>query len=189
MPSPVGHALAGMAAGWLVDPPGRRAGAGAFGRATIFALAGMAPDLDLLFGAHRGATHGLSAALVAGALAWACSVGLGASRSRAVDARKAAAANTFAAGTFALAVAAAYASHTLLDWLGSDTSPPIGIMALWPVSREYSESPLHLFMAISRRYWLPDFWAYNLRALLRELAILLPVLAAVMLLRRRAGPA
>jgi hypothetical protein len=86
-------------------------------------------------------------------------------------------------------VAAAYASHTLLDWLGSDTSPPIGIMALWPVSREYSESRLHLFMAISRRYWLPEFWSYNLRALLRELAILLPVLAAVTLLRRRAGPA
>ena len=178
-----------MAAGWLVDPPGRRAGAGAVGRATIFALAGMAPDLDLLFGAHSGPTHGLGAALVAGALAWACSVGWRASRSSAVVGGKATATNSLAAGTFALAVAAAYASHTLLDWLGSDTSPPIGIMALWPVSREYSESPLHLFMAISRRYWLPDFWAYNLRALLRELAILLPLVAAVRLLRRRAGPA
>jgi membrane-bound metal-dependent hydrolase YbcI (DUF457 family) len=189
MPSPVGHALAGMAAGWLVDPPGRRAGAGALGRATIYALAGMAPDLDLLFGAHSGPTHGLGAALVAGVVAWACGVGLRARQSKAVVGEQATVTKTFAAGTFALAVAAAYASHTLLDWLGSDTSPPIGIMALWPLSREYSESPLHLFMAISRRYWLPDFWAYNLRALLRELAILLPVLAAVMLLRRRAGPA
>jgi hypothetical protein len=174
-----------MAAGWLVDPPRRRAGA--VGRASIFALAGMAPDLDLLFGVHSGPTHGLGAAFIAGALAWACTAVWRASRSSGVVGGNAT--NTFAAGTFAVAVAVAYASHTLLDWLGSDTSPPIGIMALWPLSREYSESTFHLFMAISRRYWLPEFWAYNLRALLRELAILLPVVAAVMLLRRRAGPA
>ena len=94
-----------------------------------------------------------------------------------------------ASASVALAVAAAYASHTLLDWLGSDTSPPIGIMALWPFSRDYYESRLHVFMAISRRYWLPEFWTYNLRALARELAILLPLVAAVVLLRRPAGRA
>ena len=35
----------------------------------------------------------------------------------------------------ALATGLAYATHTLLDWLGTDASPPIGIMALWPFSR------------------------------------------------------
>jgi hypothetical protein len=62
-------------------------------------------------------------------------------------------------------------------------------MALWPASRDYYESGLHVFMAISRRYWLPGFWTYNLRALARELVILAPVAAAVVFFRRRAGPA
>jgi hypothetical protein len=53
------------------------------------------------------------------------------------------------------------------------------------VSRGYYESHLHLFMAISRRYWLPEFWTYNLRALGRELLILLPLLTLVLVLRRR----
>jgi len=86
---------------------------------------------------------------------------------------------------FCAAVMAAYASHTLLDWLGTDSSPPIGIMALWPFSSEYYESHLHLFRAISRRYWLPEFWTSNARALAGELAILLPVIALVFFVRRR----
>ena len=86
---------------------------------------------------------------------------------------------------FAGAVMAAYASHTLLDWLGTDSSPPIGIMALWPFSSEYYESHLHLFRAISRRYWLQEFWTSNARALAGELAILLPVIALVFFVRRR----
>ena len=58
-------------------------------------------------------------------------------------------------------------------------------MALWPVSRDFYESPLHVFSAISRRYWLPEFWTYNLRALVRELLLLVPIATAVLLLRRR----
>jgi inner membrane protein len=84
----------------------------------------------------------------------------------------------------ALAVALAYASHTLLDWLASDSSAPVGLMALWPFHRDYYQSDLHVFLAVSRRYWLPEFWAGNLRALTRELAILLPLLAAVVWFRR-----
>jgi inner membrane protein len=139
-------------------------------RVAIFAFVAMAPDVDLLVGAHSGPTHGLGAAAIVGALVWIWG-------------------GRFAGRRFALAVAAAYASHTLLDWLGSDTREPIGIMALWPFSRDYYESRLHVFMAISRRYWLPEFWTYNLRALVRELVILLPLVAAVVLLRRRAGRA
>jgi inner membrane protein len=137
----------------------------------LYAAAGAAADVDLLVDAHSGPTHGLGAAIVAGAMVWAVleiTRGLKGSAARA-----------------GAAVAGAYASHTLLDWLGSDTSAPIGIMALWPFSRDYYEARLHVFMAISRRYWLPEFWRGNLIALLRELAILLPGLAAVVLLRRR----
>ena len=185
MPSPIGHALAGLAAGWLVDPPDGRDARGAAGRIAAFAIAGMAPDADLLFGAHSGPTHGLGAAVIVGALVWIWGGGRGGPRTASTTPER----GRFSGRTFALAVAAAYASHTLLDWLGSDTRAPVGIMALWPFSRDYYESTLHVFMAISRRYWLPEFWTYNLRALVRELVILLPLVAVVVLFRRRAGRA
>jgi inner membrane protein len=171
MPSPVGHALAGISAGWLVDRPGTLA------RTVVFAVAGTAADVDLLFGAHSGPTHGLGAAVIAGILVAAVS----SVRLRAEATRSA----KEGAIRFGGAVMAAYASHTLLDWLGTDSSPPIGIMALWPFSRDYYESHLHVFGAISRRYWLPGFWASNVRALAGELAILLTLSGLVFFARRR----
>jgi membrane-bound metal-dependent hydrolase YbcI (DUF457 family) len=129
----------------------------------------MAADLDLLVGAHSGPTHGLGAAVIAGIATWAVLKWRGSS----------------AGVRTACAAAIAYASHTLLDWLGTDSSPPIGIMALWPFSHRYYESSLHVFMAISRRYWLPEFWTFNLAALARELLILVPIAIVVVALRRR----
>jgi membrane-bound metal-dependent hydrolase YbcI (DUF457 family) len=169
VPSPLAHALAAVAAGWMVDPPPRGDRTAAWKRVALFAAAGVAPDLDLIVGAHSGPAHGLGAAAIAGMVAWLCLRGIGWRRG----------------GTTACAIALAYASHTLLDWLGTDSSPPIGIMALWPVSRDYYESHLHVFRAISRRYWLPEFWASNARALAGELAILLPLAALVFFARRR----
>jgi membrane-bound metal-dependent hydrolase YbcI (DUF457 family) len=161
MPSPVGHALGGIAAGWLVENlRGARAGP-AITTMAAFAGAGMLPDVDLVFGVHRGPTHSLSAALIAGLAVFALT--------RRV--------------VFAAAFAAAYASHTLLDWMGHDTTPPIGMTALWPFDRSYHQSRLHLFDAVSRRYWLPGFWAHNFAALARELAVLVPVVAIIGLWR------
>ena len=168
MPSPVGHALAGLASGWLIrgnridGPDGRR-------EAALFAGLGALADLDLLFGMHSGPTHGVGAALLAAAFAWSPWI------------------PATARGRLTLSVACvlAYASHTLLDWLGSDTSPPIGIMALWPLSREYYESGLHVFVAVSRRIWQPGtFWMQNLIALMRELLILVPPLLLIGWFRR-----
>jgi hypothetical protein len=138
-------------------------------RSAIYAVAAASPDLDLLFNAHSGPTHGLGAALIVAIAVWSFM------RWRALE----------EAGRTASAVGAAYASHTLLDWLGTDTSPPIGIMGLWPCSRAYYESHLHVFLAISRRYWLTEFWTYNLLALARELLILMPIVWIVI---RYRGP-
>jgi membrane-bound metal-dependent hydrolase YbcI (DUF457 family) len=167
MPSPIGHALAGIAAGWSIAPP-RSGGASARARAAVYGFAAAAADLDLLFGAHSGPTHGVGAAAMAGILAWVLLRSRGGPH----------------AVRIAGAIALAYATHTLLDWLGTDTSPPIGIMALWPFSRGYYESHLHVFMAISRRYWLPEFWTYNLRALARELLIFVPIVWIAMRYRQ-----
>ena len=134
----------------IAGPP--RSSAEVWRSGALFAVCGMLPDIDLLFGAHSGPTHGLGAAAIVGLLTFTMM------RSR----------------RFGVAAAAAYASHTLLDWLGSDSSPPIGIMALWPATREYFKSDLHLFQAISRRYGTPGFWEHNLSAVAWELLILLP---------------
>jgi len=164
MPSPIGHAIAGVIAGSLVSPPR----VDRVRTIAAYAAAGMAADLDLLVGAHSGPSHGIGAALVVGVVSWLML--------RRTHARRAIA---------ACAIAMAYASHTLLDWLGTDSSPPIGIMALWPFSHQYYESPWHVFMAISRRYWLPEFWTVNLIALGRELLILVPLVAIVLTIRRQ----
>ena len=77
------------------------------------------------------------------------------------------------------------APPTASDWLGSDAAAPIGIMALWPFTGEYYESSLHVFYAVSRRYWLPNFWSLNVWAVVRELMVLTPVTLAIGFLRAR----
>ena len=149
MPSPVGHALGAVAVGWQIVPrPQWRA-------AAILALVAIAPDFDLLIHDHRGMSHSLGVAILAG---------LGAlviTRSP----------------RWALAVTLAWASHVALDWLSNDTRPPIGVMALWPVSREYYKAPIEIFPAVSRHYWETRFWIYNTKALIVEVLILGPLAA------------
>ena len=151
MPSPIGHALGGMALGWLIAP---RLGRGVAVAGAAYAAVGVAPDLDLLVGSHSTYTHSI------GAVGLVFLAALAASRQPRV----------------ASAVAAAWASHLLLDWLGNDTSTPIGIMALWPFTREHYQSSFYVFDAISRRYWLTEQFVWsNLRAALKEGLILGPV--------------
>jgi membrane-bound metal-dependent hydrolase YbcI (DUF457 family) len=161
MPSPIGHGLAGLAAGWLVicrlpESPALR-----LKTAATFAAVGAAADLDLLSGLHRGPTHSIGAAIIVGLAAWSITA------ARKTDVRMAA------------AVAIAYGSHVLLDWLGSDPTPPSGVWALWPLSQEYYLAPWQVFLGTSRRFHDHKFWLTNLRALLRELAILMPVVLLV----------
>jgi membrane-bound metal-dependent hydrolase YbcI (DUF457 family) len=185
MPSPVGHALAGVAAAWLSGgrlpcgipgtrfrPFSRRTPTASFGatgptkEVALFGAAAIAPDLDLLFGTHSTYTHSIGAVLVVFALTMAVA---GVRQWR-----------------IALGVAVAWGSHILLDWFGTDTSPPIGIMALWPFDSGYYQSSLSIFDAISRRYWLPNQFIYgNLRGALKEIVILAPLFACALFLRRR----
>jgi membrane-bound metal-dependent hydrolase YbcI (DUF457 family)/tetratricopeptide (TPR) repeat protein len=178
MPSPVGHMIAGAAAGWLVCGPaavpsaGRMPGRTRWREAVFFAALGALPDVDLVMGAHSGPTHSIGAAVVVGAGAAWLARRIGVRDVRSI--------------VLALACAAAYGSHVLLDWLSTDASPPIGIMALWPFSSGHYESNLHVFMAISRRYhqgW--TFVRQNVLALAWELAVLVPALVAALLYRSR----
>lgn len=167
MPTPAGHALGALLLTAPIRARYRLLGAGlAIGVAAV----GAAPDLDLLIGRHSQETHSIGAAALTALFAWLVL--------RWRNSRHTAA----LAAMFAIAVG----SHALFDWMGTDTSAPIGIMALWPFSREYYESNAHVFMAVSRRYWLDEFWTYNFRVLARELLILgLPALALEWFIRRR----
>ena len=83
----------------------------------------------------------------------------------------------------------AVGTHVLFDWLGSDDFPPLGVMALWPFSSDFLFANAYVFDAISRRYWLPGFVEHNVLAVLREIAILLPLAALAWFARnRRARP-
>lgn len=167
MPTPAGHALGALLLTAPLRARHRMLGVGA---AAAAAVAGAAPDLDLLIGRHSAETHSIGAAAIAGAATWLV---LRWRRSP-------------LAGAYALIITVAALSHTAFDWLGSDTSPPVGIMALWPFSREHFESDAHVFMAVSRRYWLAEFWTYNFLVLLRELMIVgVPAAAGEWLIRRR----
>jgi membrane-bound metal-dependent hydrolase YbcI (DUF457 family) len=128
---------------------------------------GAAPDVDFLLPIpHRGPTHSVGAAVIVLLVAWPL---LAWRRSH----------WSGSPGRMALALAAACASHTLLDWLGADSSTPRGLMALWPWTSTYYISGLDVFNAVSRRYWLPGFWRSNTVAVLREIALLGPAAAGI----------
>jgi len=164
MPSPLGHALGGIAAGWIVAPPRDPSVAGTLRSGALFAAIALVPDLDLLLNQHQGPTHSLGAALIAG-------LAVGAFTRQ---------------GRLGAAAACAYASHVFLDWLGADTAPPFGVMALWPVSREHYLSRVDLFLGVLRHY-RAGFWAFNLKSIAREVLILAPVAWLVFQLRVRPG--
>jgi len=142
--------------------------------AAVLAAIAIAPDVDLLVGTHRGASHSVGAAVLAGvaaAVSWA------------VFARPPLRRDALRAG---IAAALAWGSHVLLDWLSNDTRPPIGIMALWPFTHDYYKASIEIFPPVSRRYWESRFWLYNLRAVVAELLILGPLAWLVHSRRRRA---
>jgi membrane-bound metal-dependent hydrolase YbcI (DUF457 family) len=162
MPSPVGHALGGLVVGWLLaprgpDPPVAR------NFVLISVVAACLPDIDFGWGRHNMETHSVGCALVIGmaALAWSRSSRL------------------------AVACVLSIGTHVLFDWLGSDDFPPLGVMALWPFSREFYFADAYVFATISRRYWLDGFVRHNVMAVLRELTILLPFVGLAYWFRRR----
>jgi membrane-bound metal-dependent hydrolase YbcI (DUF457 family) len=162
MPSPLGHTLAGLAVHALVAR--RREDLWSLPRIALTVGAAVAPDLDLLLrfvdgrNHHQMQTHSVGFALmaaVAGAIVarlggWPRPAGLGA------------------------ATGLSWLSHVLLDYLGEDTHPPIGLLALWPFSSEYFHFPHPIFLDIGRTLeWRTA--VHDALAALVELALLAPL--------------
>ena len=147
MPSPIGHALGGAIVASTLGTTGT------VGTLATVVLAAVLPDIDFAWGGHNRETHSLGAAVIAGAcvFAWKRNPRL------------------------AIAVTLSWASHVLFDWLGSDDTPPLGVMALWPLNSNFYFANAFVFEAISRRYWLDNFITHNAWALIKELVILGPL--------------
>jgi membrane-bound metal-dependent hydrolase YbcI (DUF457 family) len=175
MPSPVGHALAGVATVWTLTPRAPR-------RLLVIAAALAAlPDADLVHpGWHRAYTHSVGAIIVviiitAAVTGW-------------VNRKQRATARSPTALTSPVGVAlifgAAYASHLLLDWLGADHFAPYGIRALWPFNDRWYISGFDIFQQTARRHLFT--WPVilqDVRAITREVAILAPILYLLWLVR------
>jgi len=177
MPTPLGHALAGLTIAWSSSavyraPVRRRAGMSLAFSAAVFAIA---PDFDFVYPPiHRMMSHSIIAVIAATICA-------------AVIAHRTKQERPWLT---AMVCGLAYASHLALDWLGGDTKVPAGIQLLWPFSDTWFISSWNVFGATEVGSFFQR-WAMiaNLVALLRELAILAPFAAGAWLLRRRAQPA
>lgn len=165
MPSPIGHALGGLIVHVLSARD--RAERTSVRRALLMAGAATAADLDLLFqfvdgrNHHQAETHSIGAAALAAAVVWAAACVSGCARSAALGAW----------------TGCAWLTHLVLDYLGLDTHPPIGIMALWPFDRGYFKASWTIFLDIGRTLE----WAtvrHDALAVAWEIVLLGPLLLA-----------
>jgi membrane-bound metal-dependent hydrolase YbcI (DUF457 family) len=186
MPSPLGHALGGIAVSWAADLiPGPRAWRTTGREASFYRRAGgaltltcaglaMVPDADLFLSAHRTATHSISAVAIVTIVS-------------AVVTGRVTRRPGFPTARVALMCGAAYASHLLLDWFGVDRYPPSGLQLLWPFSRTWFISGVDVFLPTERgRLFSVASLLTNLFAMAWETALLLPVLVALWLVRVKA---
>jgi inner membrane protein len=184
MATPVGHALAGYAV-YRVNAEQRGERGTLLWVCVVLAIV---PDLDFIPGMlmgqpdryHQGISHSIGVALVVSfGVALAHSAGKG----------------TVMAdwGRFFCA----YASHLVIDTLAPDRRPPYGVPLWWPLSDEYYLAPFALFQGVRHSrgaFTTPGEWLTavldpgNLRAVGREILVLLPVVLLICLVQHFRGP-
>lgn len=180
MATPLAHAAAGLVCLALVQAVTRSHEPPSPGRWLWCAVAGCAPDLDILVSWlftghlmtwHSGPTHTLAFAVAIGVLA----AGL-------LPARRCRAA-------FAVSLGLAVASHVLVDYLTGPQwgwHPSYGVPAFWPWMTERLSSPLTLFRGVKHGSVAIWFTPHNLATAASELLFAIPALAlSVAVLRRR----
>jgi membrane-bound metal-dependent hydrolase YbcI (DUF457 family) len=167
MPTPVGHALSGVAV--YVATRRRESLLKDLPLAVACVGAALAPDLDFAVSPFAGRTyhHYFTHSLGFAALFWAAAFLVARFAGRAAPGRDAA------------LLATAFLFHVLLDLLAMDPSPPFGIRLLWPLSSAFYASPVALFADIRRGSLAILFGLHNWWAAAREVLILGPVLALV----------
>jgi hypothetical protein len=163
MPSPIGHALAGVATGCALDARLDRR------LAVAAAVLGALPDIDLLLPIpHRTMTHSVGAVAVVTIIAAAVTAQV----------------TRRSVWRVALVCGAAYASHLLLDWLGADRFFPYGLTLWWPFSDGFYISGWDIFRQTARQHvfeW--PAMVVNVEAIAQEVALLAPIAFVLWLVR------
>jgi membrane-bound metal-dependent hydrolase YbcI (DUF457 family) len=166
LPSPVGHALAGLAV--HLASARDRWEAWDVATASVIVGAALAPDLDLVLklvdgeNHHQGGTHSLFAACVAAAIVYVAARVRGMERS----------------GRLAILAGLGWLTHLVLDYLGRDTHPPIGLPLLWPFAEGYFKCPRPVFLDIGRTLDVTTV-VHDLVAVAWELIVLSPIPALI----------
>lgn len=165
MPTPIGHSIASA----ILNDSKIFVPSQSLWRSILVAVVlGNLADIDFLPGIllgnpnqfHHGISHSLGAALVVG-LIFAVYYWLRSHR-------------FFAPFFFATIL---YASHIVLDSFSVDTRPPFGVPMFWPLSAEYTISPILIFSDVHRHSSTANFLqslfvTHNARTVLQEIVIL-----------------
>jgi len=179
MPSPIAHSLIGLTLGLIRFLPRYRRWdelADQFRvlwRPLLFCIfLANAPDLDYLFGLfngnlniyHQTVTHTLIWVIVTALAIWA----YGWFRERRASWRS------------LILLLALLGSHLLADWLTVDCSPPIGLMLAWPFSDRLFHATWAFFPPPAKQTWAMLWSFHNLRLILVEAALTLPLVIIVL---------
>ena len=190
MPSPIAHALAGVAIAWSAPrdprPSGSTRGAPlGWKLAVACATLGALPDIDLLYLAiHRSITHSIPVAILVTIISvvvtgWVTRTDPVPERGQ-LDVKR-----RSDTAWIGLSLGAAWSSHVLLDWLGADANPPYGIQMLWPFSEQWFVSGWGVFRGTERRDpFSVTSILKNSKAAIQEIAVMGPVVWAVWFARR-----
>ncbi len=179
MPSPLAHSLIGVSIGVAARAPRGTSWsqlAKWFYRCRGFlflcVLLANAPDIDYLFGWFAGDINSRHQ-LITHTLGWVVIVTLVFIIVQRYFLKKTARLSGFL--VFAL-----LASHLAADYFGCDLAPPIGFPAFWPLTDRLFLSPVALFPAPDKSIW---FSVHNLKVMLSELRLLLPVFLTILLFK------
>ncbi len=171
MPTPVAHSLAGAAIALISSPKrplDRKLLAGSV-------VAACFADIDFGIGfllgrnVHHYFTHSVGFTLLFGGTAYLLARAYARERP-AFD---------------ALVLGVSYLSHVLLDTLSKDTAPPYGVQFLWPLSDRFFISPVLVFDDIWRGTLEKLLGLHNWLAVGREVLVLGPPTAVVLLWWKR----
>ena len=183
MPTPIGHSLAGAAI-YVASTKGNRL-LKSWGRLVACMVFAALADIDFLpalFGridianrVHRGPTHTLLFALVISGVVYGTLRIVG--KPGVVRATS--------------LVFLCMASHLILDILGKDSRPPLGIPILWPLAQRSFKVPVEIFPDLRKDTYAELFGSHNIGVLAYEILVFgtLIFVVAAMKLRRGAKEA
>ena len=177
MATPIGHALGGIIV-YATDRK-RQFDIKLFILTLVFAVL---PDIDFLFGFvvgkpnlyHHGFTHSFVFVICIGvASAWLLRI-----KDRQLF------------RLYALMFVGAGVSHLIFDLMTVDGTAPFGAPVLWPFTNKYFIFPLQIFMDVHRaadsaRFIISLFNPHNLKTVIREIYMLVPVIVIMLFVKKR----